>query len=301
MTTPIRKAKVSSIFGTNTDSTNIGFSDIVKKSSVRHCDNLPISSYTSRIWCQYFSGKYYEVYGERYPNYPSRIEAESVTMSSIVYPFAFDELKYSAIEFSNFLVKYINTMFNAKKELAILMLKTDASKSKMEHYIKQYRRLRKNEKLESLIYIPHVPFTGDEDDLQLILDSSNLNSIQILSNFGIPIFHKYITLKNLLSFEKGAKLTQEIVLREILLKYKEDVELLEKLLMMIAKNSILWEPYFDSKLIKKKGDQSLFVLDWRNEFSNIWGEFNFYSKDWWKNVENTSCLKPIPTVKKFFT
>lgn len=275
--------------------------EIKEKKLTRNSHNLPLSAFTAKNWCHYFSKQYYEIYGKKYPNYPSKLESESIILSNIVYPIVFDELKYSAREFADFLKVYLTTRNNARKELVVMMLKEPASKSKYEYYIKKYRRIRKKNIFESLVYIPHSPITSDPDDLQLILESSNLNSIQMLTNYGIPIFHRYLMIYGPMSYDQATKKTHEIILKEILIKYKDEEELVEKILTMIFKNSVLWEPYSDNGHVNGIEASGFFHLNWREEFSKFWRVYSFHTKDWWRSEEQMAKLPIIPTVKKFFS
>ena len=300
------KVKVSPIFipkGTYFITSSEGMKEYEEKKDKRNYNNLPFSAYNSSTWCQFFANIYNKIYGKRYENYyiSKKLESEAIIISNFVYPYAFDELKYSAREFAKFLTTYLQTSHNANRDLAITMLSKPASFSKMNYYIKKYRRIRKDDPIESIIYVPHTPLTNDPDDLQLILESTNLTPIQMLANYGISIFHKYLQLKGPFSYEEATKRTNKIIMNEILIKYRNEPELIRELFRIITKNTILWEPSFKEGHLNGVKTSSYYSLDWRNEFGNFWKEFSFYKEDWWKSESQTEKLQPIVAVHRFFS
>lgn len=297
------KPKISPIFSSKksyTVNSSIGEKEYEKKKLKRNSSNLPLSGYNASTWCHLFSNLYKKIYGKTYSNYYIKLDAESITFANLIYPYVFDELKYSAREFAKFLATYLQTSHNAQRDLVVMMLAKPASFSKMEYYIKKYRRIRKKDLFESLIYIPHTPLTNDPDDLQLILETTNLTPIQMLTNYGISISHRYLQINGPMSYEEATKKIHEIILNEILLKYRSNPDLVKKIFRMITKNSILWEPFANDGYIKGLKVSAYYSLDWRQEFGEFWREFKFSREEWWKSESQTSKLQPIPTVKKFF-
>jgi len=281
-------------------SSSLGEREYTSKKTDRNSSNLPLSAYNASTWCHLFANLYKKTYGKTYENYRIRLGAEATVLANVVYPYAFDGLGYSAREFALFLETYLRTSYNAQRDLVVMMLANPASFSKMEYYIKKYRRVRKKDRFESLIYIPHTPLTDDPDDLQLILESSNLTPIQMLSNYGISIFHRYLQLYGPMSYEEATKRTYEIVMNEILIKYHSDKEFIKQLFRMVTKSSILWEPFANDGHVKGLKVSAYYSLDWRREFGEFWKQFKFYREDWWRTEAQTSALRPVPTVKKFF-
>lgn len=299
------KAKVSPIFLPETSysvTSSDGKKEYETRKIARNSSNLPLSAFNASTWCHLFSNLYRKTYGKKYDNYyiSKKLQAEAILIANSVYPYAFDELKYSAREFAKFLAIYLQTSHNAGRDLVVMMLAKPASFSKMEYYAKKYRRIRKNDPIESLIYIPHTPITNDPDDLQLILESTNLTPVQMLANYGIGIFHRYLQLYGPMSYDDATKKTHEIMLNEILLKYRSEPELVRELFRIITKNSILWEPFGIDGYTKGIKMSAYFSLDWRKEFGEFWREFKFYKEEWWRSESQTAKLQPIPTVCRFF-
>lgn len=266
----------------------------------RNFNNLPLSAYNCKSWLQLISDTYLKVYGAKYPYYPINIVAESSILLNSVYPKVFIDNPYSAKDFKEFVEKDIKVSFNKNLKYSAALLKSDTSKRKFVSYSKVFKRRRRNSQYEDIIYIPHIPFTEEKHNLEVVLRDGNYSNIGVLCNFGVTIFHKYYQKMNLCSFAEAASNTKRIIVEELLEKYKNDMELLKSLVEIIFKNSLLFEPYHESDNVNGISTSGLYYLDWRKEYGVFVEKFQLHKKDWWRTAEATSKFQIIPNVKEMF-
>lgn len=271
-------------------------SSFYKNSNRRHnlhrrFSEKPLSAYMAKDWCDFISAKYLEIYGVKLRNL--NYEAGSPTITKTVYPIAFYELLWSARDFEKFLTKEIR--YRKNKQQNFLISRLGKSDYRFLLHDKSMRNKRQNDAFEYAIHISHEPLTSDQNDLMEILQLYNKKQIPFCYHYGLPIFHVYQRLGNGEEFNSATDITKRVLLG-IIKRFKNNKEISRKILSGIAENSIKWEPCIKGSEKKEKK----FVLDWREEFRDIWEECKITEEKWWKESFSTKSQVMIKSVKDLF-
>ncbi len=108
------------------------------------------------------------------------------------------------------------------------------------------RPLRESDDFEQLIHLQHIPINKeDPNDFIKIFNEFQNQEIALLSCYGIPICHKYIQKKKRLSFDDAGEKVRDVIVEKLIRKHHGNRQVVEKVLVEIAKSSLMWGPYTD--------------------------------------------------------
>jgi len=260
----------------------------------RKFSEKPLAAYMARDWYGFIASKYLEIYGNKLPGYPN-YKAECSIITNRIYQIAFYELLWGSRDFEKFLIKEIQYRKNQKQNFLLFLLGKPGSKNRFLLHDKSTQNKRQNDIFEYTIHISHEPLTSDQNDLMEILPLYNKKQIQFCYHYGLPIFHAYQRIENKEDFNSATNMVKN-VLHKIIKKFKGNEKISRKVLSGIAENSIKWEPCVRGSEKKEKK----FVLDWREEFRDIWEVYNITEERWWKESFSTKSQPILKPVKNLF-
>lgn len=266
----------------------------------RNPSNLPLAAFTAKNWCDYSALIFQEVYGEKFPDYPAQYASHSQLITNYVYPILFRELKWSCLDFANFLKEVtIQSKKNGIKRFTLALLKSEMNKKFAQKYNQKLITERNKDYFSRSIYTPHIFLTENKDDLIYIVKQIEKDHIKIFYNYGIPIFCKYFQIKNNTSLEESIKYTKSS-LKSIISYHKKDLMMTKKILDGIAESSVRWGPYCNKALLKKGIKESEVYFDWQEELKDLWKFFKCDTSDYWESHFSTKKRRMIRAVKDLF-
>lgn len=268
------------------------------KKSKRVYSNKPISAYNSNDWFDFYKFNYENEVGDMYPSFKKR---DSMTIKSFVYPLIFDKYRWSAREFASFLIFMIKK--TKKRETPYVISFIPKDEEGLEKYTHMMEKRRSMNFYDRSTHIPHIPMSEEDNDILSLLNVFDVrfdtSPVSILCSYGIPIFHRYLQIERSMSPRDATKKIKSIFADDILMKFKNNREVIEKIFCSMAKSSILWEPCTEGDPKKNVMLEST-VSRWREELSSVWKKFGVDKLDWWEPLESRKTYRPIPGVIDFF-
>jgi len=257
----------------------------------------PLSYYKASHWCDFSASCYFDIYKKKYEKYPLLYPSHCKVIKSYIYPVVFREKKWSSRDFAKFIIFDINRAKQSGIDYAINLMKSVKGQENIIEFDKILCNERNSDRFEDAIYLPHEPLLDDPGDLMDVLGLIQ-SPLLIMYNFGIPIFHKYMQIKNNISFLEAKKITSDTIRFDVIENFKDDRDILRRILEGIVKNSCFWGPYYSPKKIKKFIAEEDFIIDWRKEYDKVWKIFKFEESDFWE-YKNNEFLRPILKPVKF--
>lgn len=272
--------------------------------------NMPLNAYNTHTWfflyCTLYK-KYNKSKFMKYNHIEKKYEHYSLPyvanfISREIYPKVFydDNRNWSAKNLIDFLIFSIKESVNNEKQFTLFTFREDRNNNLIQTYINNFdekiKFKQENDLFEKISYCKFENLSNHENNLITVIEPLEEKPITIMYNFGIPIYIRYLQLKdNKLKYNfEDAKKIAKTSIKDFLLQYeKNEKEMTIKILKGIAKNSALWEPY-----IEKKSNCSVF--DWRNELQGLWNVLKFKEEIWWKDYYYTKKWPMLTSTKKLF-
>lgn len=265
----------------------------------RNFKNIPLIAYKPKDWCNYIANLYPRFYDHDYSYNPKLFALHSTVLTKHIYPIVFNKFRWSAEDFANFIQDNLATASSNGYYYEVPLLKSEFNKKEMDKFDIKLQEKRARDRFEQAIYLPHNPLTDELNDLWENIDEINGN-LRKIYHYGIPLFQKYYQIKNNLDFKESCKQVREIIKKEIVSTYKTEKSVLERFFSGIAKNSILWSPYIESKMLKKNISEKEILFDWRLEFKKAWEYYRFQDEYFWETHEGERLKEMLPHVKHIF-
>jgi hypothetical protein len=281
-------------------------------------DILPLCAYTTQSWYYYFCKEYERIIGIEYKKINLITGEEEDYSLPVISKFIKDriyskifidkEREWSARDFAHFLTEGLKNTKDKEKIFTLYSFHSDRDQNKLnfilDKYNDYYKRRRKSNELEKLVYCKFYSITATENDLTLIFDQfdEKKDIIPFLYNYGIQNYVKFVQYiersnKRHFTFEESRYLAVKRIINLYNGLVLNDENLAKNIFAGIFKNSILWEPCID---INKSAKKDIKVIDWRNDFDNILNRLGLREEEWWKEKEETDRWKIIPAMDKLF-
>ena len=258
---------------------------------------VPLSSFKASQWWDITAKYYYDVYEKKYEKYPFLYPSHCKVIKNYIYPIVFREKKWSARDFAKFIFFDMNRGKQSGIDYAINIMKSSKGQERIIEFDKILYNERTSDRFEESIYLPHEPLSDEPGDIIEVLDMID-SPLAMMYNFGIPIFHKYTQIRGSYSFLDAKKITSETLKVEVIEKFKDDKDVLRRILEGIVKNSCFWGPYYSPVKVRKFISEEDYIIDWRKEYEKIWDFFGFKESDFWEHKDN-EFLRPILKPVKF--
>lgn len=274
------------------------FELLKEKDGRRGFRDIPLCAYNKGNWVAFFCSVFFHIEGRRYVIKQDAMKAEMCFLEN-AYRMVFYNRCWSAREFARFLIQAIS---NSQSSENVFTLRTFSAKNEyikniIWRYNERTEALRDSDKFEGLVYIPFYPLTSGDDVLFSVMDEIGDDVIKVSFNYGLPIYTKFLQVLYNIKLDESIKLTRKR-LSENLIPLENDIR--EKILVGIARNSVLWEPHTSKKQKRQMEGEDNIVINWREEYSKIWNKYNCRRKKWWREKYQTNKEKRLNVVKEFF-
>jgi hypothetical protein len=274
----------------------------------RDFHNMPLSGYYAKQWFEYSLNIHEKVYGTENETFLKSLTYSCNVLNGKIYPIVFNCFNWSAENFASFLESYIRECKKNGFKFGMNLICTSYGKRYSYQFNSDLLKKRETDIFEKYTYLKHRPLLkGYDNDLFNILNeymTEGCSGLKLMYNYGIPIYHKFIQIKENLSFKEAKEKVKTVLKNEICMPLKNNKEILSKILKGVARNSILWSPYCEISMLKKKiqGNipENIIVLQWQEEFKKIWEVFKFNEELFWEVPEASKIRNIIPTVKDLF-